>query len=60
MNGNSALQSGLLRRVHEEVASLNGQSAACVFFDMEKFYDSGCLYKLVDLAMAREFPRRLL
>ena len=60
MKGNSALQSGLLRRVHEEVASLNGQSAACVFFDMEKFYDSACLYKLIDLAMARDFPRRLL
>ena len=39
-----ALQSGLLRRVYEEVASLNGQSAACVFFDKEKFYDSACLF----------------
>ena len=55
-----ALQIGLLRRVYEEVASLNGQSAACVFFDKEKFYDSACLYKLIDLAMARDFPRRLL
>ena len=44
VKGNSALQSGLLRRVYEEVASLNGQSAACVFFDMEKFYDSACLF----------------
>ena len=60
VKGNSALQSGLLRRVYQEVASLNGQSAACVFFDMEKFYDSACLYKLIDLAMARDFPRRLL
>ena len=43
MKGNSALQSGLLRRVYEEVASLNWQ-----------------LYKLVDDAIARDFPRRLL
>ena len=41
-------------------ASLNEKSAACVFFDMEKFYDSACLYKLIDLEMARDFPRRLL
>ena len=31
-----------------------------MFFDIEKFYDSACLYKLVDHAMARDFPRRLL
>ena len=60
VKGNSALQSGLLRRVYEEVASLSGQSAVCMFFDMEKFYDSACLYKLVDHAMARNFPKRLL
>ena len=60
VKGNSALQSGLLRPVYEEVASLNGQSAACVFVDMEKFCDSACFYKLVDHAMATEFPRRLL
>ena len=60
VKGNSALQSGLLRRVYEEVASLNGQSAVCMFFDVEKFYESVCLYNLVDHAMARDFPRRLL
>ena len=31
-----------------------------MFFDIEKFYDSACLYKLVDHAMAMDFPRRLL
>ena len=31
-----------------------------MFLDMEKFYDSGCLYRLADHAMARDFPRRLL
>ena len=43
VKGNSALQSGLLRRGYKEVASLNGQSAVCMFFDIEKFYDSACL-----------------
>ena len=31
-----------------------------MYFDIEKFYDSACLYKLVDHAMAMGFPRRLL
>ena len=57
---NSALQSGLLRRVYEEVATLNGQPAVCMFFDMEKFCDSACLYKLIDQAIARNFSTRLL
>ena len=56
VKGNSAHQSGLLRRVYEEVASQNGQSAVCMFFDMEKFYDSACLYKLVD-RRSEKFPR---
>ena len=60
MKGNSALQSGLLRRVYEEIAPLNGQFAACVLRHGEKFYDSACLKKPVDLAMARDFPRLLL
>ena len=51
-------QSGLLRRVYEEVASQNGQSAVCMFFDMEKFYDSACLYKLVD-RHSEKCPRTL-
>ena len=29
VKGNSALQSGLLRRIYEEVATLNGQQSAC-------------------------------
>ena len=28
-----------MRRTYEEVATLNGQSALCMFFDMEKFFD---------------------
>ena len=58
MKGNSAHESGLLRRVYEEVASQNGQSVVCMFFDMEKFYDSACFYKLVD-SHSEKFPRTL-
>ena len=57
---NCALQSGLLRRVSEEVATLNGQPAVCMFFDKEKFYDSACLHKLIDQAIARNISTRLL
>ena len=61
MKGNSALQSGLLRRIFEEVATLHGQPAVCLFFDLEKFYDSVCFCtKLIGLALERNFPRRLL
>ena len=51
VKGNSALQSGLLRRIYEEVATLNGQPAVCTFFEMEKFYDSVCLHKIIDQAL---------
>ena len=34
VKGNSALQSGLLR--YEEMATLNEQSAVCIFFGMER------------------------
>ena len=60
VKGNRALQSGLLRRVYEEDPSLNGQSAVCMFCDMEKFCDSACLYENVDHAMARNSPKSLL
>ena len=60
MTGTSALQSGLLRRICEEVATLIGQPAVCMFFDMEWFYDSVCLHKLIDQSLERNFPKRLL
>ena len=60
VKGNSALRSGLLRRIYEEVATRNGQPAVCMFFDMEKFYDSVCLRKLIDQALERNFQKRLL
>ena len=49
-----------MRRVSEEVDTLNGQPAVCMFFDKEKFYDRACLHKLIDQAFARNFSTRLL
>ena len=57
VKGNSALQSGLVTRIYEEVATRNGQPAV---FDMEKCYDSVCLCKLIDQALKRNFQKRLL
>ena len=56
-----ALQSGLLRRIYEEVATLNGQPAVCMFFDMEKFYYSvsACLKSSIR-HWSGVFPRQLL
>ena len=61
--GNSALQSGLRRRVY--VATLSGtassgQPAVCVFSELEKFYDTVYLHKLIGLPLERNFPKRLL
>ena len=54
--GNSAQQSGLLGRIYEEVAPLNGQPSVCLFFVLQKFYDSVCLHTLI----GRNLPKRLL
>ena len=56
----SAPQSALLRRFYDEVATLNGQPSVCLFFDLEKFYDSVCLHKLIGLALERNFPKQQL
>ena len=53
MKGNSALQSGLLRRIYVDGATLNRQPAVCIFLDMDKFYDSVCLHKLFDQTLER-------
>ena len=37
VKGYSALQSGLLRRIFEEVGTFSGQPAVCLFFDLWKF-----------------------
>ena len=61
--GNSALQSGLRRRVY--VATLSGQPAVdCQQSSCspiwKKFYDIVCLHRLLGLALERNFPKRLL
>ena len=57
--GNSALQSGLLRRIYEKFYTLDGRPSVCLFFELEKFFDCGCLHKLIGLALERQFTVRL-
>ena len=40
VQGNCALQSGLLRRIYKEVATLKGQPMVRLFLDLQIFYDS--------------------
>ena len=56
VQGNSALQSALQRRLCKEVTELNGQPAVDLLVDLEK---NVCLHRLLDMAQKQDFPKRL-
>lgn len=54
--GSSALTTGLLRALLDEVAAVNGIAAASIYYDMEKFYDNISLVVLCRLALKLVYP----
>ena len=55
VKGNSAQNAGILRRLLDEVAVLSGDCSAGIYFDIEKFYDSINLPRLIELSTRRGF-----
>ena len=55
IKGSSASKAGLLRRLAEEIAVLEGDESMTTYWDVEKLYDSIAVDKLVVFAMKRGF-----
>eukprot|EP00974_Lingulodinium_polyedra_P059317 5712757-Lingulodinium_polyedra.AAC.1 len=47
IRGSSALRAGLMRRLLDEVAAMDSLQSLSIFWDVEKFYDSISVVRLV-------------
>ncbi len=56
--GSSALRSGLMANILDEAARAKSQDTATLYVDMEKFYDTISLTKLLQLCLQVGFPGR--
>ena len=60
VRGSSALRAALAHKLMDELAAIEGMVRATWLWDVEKFYDSIRLHKLVDTALSYQYPADLL
>ena len=60
VKGSSALQAALDALVRDEVAQEEGLNRLSLFWDLEKFYDTIALHKLIQAGREFEYPAELL